>query len=371
MICHVYRRGKTYWAKLKLDHEQSLSRFSLGCSDRRVANDKLREIAILREKEHSGMVPPQTTREAALKPLPELLAAYLDELRVQGRAVGTLDKYRTNLSRTFRLCRWQFLRDITPASFCEWRVRSGLSPKSLNDMRAGLFTFIRWLVWQRLALENPLSHVRKIDTRGRCGQFRRTFTSSELAAFLQVAPPERRIVYLTAYFTGLRRTELKGLRWQDVVFESAVIRAPASITKNRQSAILPLHADLATALRAYRPHDTAPFTPVFASIPRMSTFRRDLRDAGIPFHDDQQRRLDLHSLRGTYGTNLTLSGAMPRVVMELMRHSDIKLTMKLYTDAGQLPLAEAVAKLPSVALKTVCPETCPDSARDRSQSVAS
>jgi len=39
-------------------------------------------------------------------------------------------------------------------------------------------------------------------------------------------------------------------------------------------------------------------------------------------------------------------GAAPRVVMELMRHSDIKLTMKIYTDAGQLPLADTIFKLP-------------------------
>ena len=29
-----------------------------------------------------------------------------------------------------------------------------------------------------------------------------------------------------------------------------------------------------------------------------------------------------------------------------MRHSDMKLTMAIYTDAAQLPLAEAIASLP-------------------------
>jgi hypothetical protein len=32
--------------------------------------------------------------------------------------------------------------------------------------------------------------------------------------------------------------------------------------------------------------------------------------------------------------------------MEAMRHSDLKLTMKLYTDAGQLPVGAALARLP-------------------------
>jgi hypothetical protein len=33
--------------------------------------------------------------------------------------------------------------------------------------------------------------------------------------------------------------------------------------------------------------------------------------------------------------------------MKAMRHSDLKLTMKIYTDASQLPLAAGVGRLPS------------------------
>lgn len=76
--------------------------------------------------------------------------------------------------------------------------------------------------------------------------------------------------------------------------------------------------------------------------------QRDLNRAGIPFLDDLGRRVDFHSLRKTFGTALVLSGADPRVVMELMRHSDLKLTMKTYTDARQLigPSIAVVEKLP-------------------------
>lgn len=57
-------------------------------------------------------------------------------------------------------------------------------------------------------------------------------------------------------------------------------------------------------------------------------------------------RRGLPALRKTFGTALVLNGEHPRVVMEAMRHSDLKLTMKLYTDAGQLPVATALARLP-------------------------
>jgi hypothetical protein len=38
-------------------------------------------------------------------------------------------------------------------------------------------------------------------------------------------------------------------------------------------------------------------------------------------------------------TRLQRAGVSPREAMELARHSDIRLTMKTYTDVGQLPLA--------------------------------
>ena len=121
----------------------------------------------------------------------------------------------------------------------------------------------------------------------------------------------------------------------------------ASVSKNRKEARIPFNDELAAALRAFRPVDAAPFQLVFAGlVPKMETFRRDLAKAGIPYLDEQGRRLDFHSLRLTFGTNLVLSGAHPRVVQELMRHSDIRLTMKLYTDASKLPMREAVAALP-------------------------
>ena len=53
----------------------------------------------------------------------------------------------------------------------------------------------------------------------------------------------------------------------------------------------------------------------------------------------------------TFQMLLTLNGTSPRVAMELMRHSDIKLTMKMHTDAGQLPDGPAIQQLPSLLSK--------------------
>lgn len=78
----------------------------------------------------------------------------------------------------------------------------------------------------------------------------------------------------------------------------------------------------------------------------ISVRRGNCPGAGIPFVDESGRRAGLHSLRKTFGTALALNGEHPRVVLEAMRHSDLKLTMKIYIDAGQLPVGAALKRLP-------------------------
>ncbi len=96
------------------------------------------------------------------------------------------------------------------------------------------------------------------------------------------------------------------------------------------------------------------------SLPRARVLQRDLDKAGIPKLDTQGRRLDMHALRKTNGTLLQVNGAFPRVTMELMRHSDIKLTMREYTDAQQLPLAQAVNSLPTFTMPSTRDTQTPD-----------
>jgi len=91
-----------------------------------------------------------------------------------------------------------------------------------------------------------------------------------------------------------------------------------------------------------------PETLVFPErVPVMKVIREDFKTAGIPLVDERGHRVDFHALRMTYITRLQRAGVSPREAMELARHSDMRLTMKTYTDAAQLPLAATVRQLPS------------------------
>jgi hypothetical protein len=70
----------------------------------------------------------------------------------------------------------------------------------------------------------------------------------------------------------------------------------------------------------------------------------------IDKRDDRGRSLDVHALRTTFGTLLSKGGVAPRTAQAAMRHSDIKLTMGVYTDLKLLDVRGALDTLPSLPL---------------------
>lgn len=81
-------------------------------------------------------------------------------------------------------------------------------------------------------------------------------------------------------------------------------------------------------------------------------FDRDLAAAGIAKKDADDRTVDVHGLRHTFATMLSQAGVRPRTAQELMRHSDIRLTMTTYTHLGLVDTAGAVESLPSLGAAT-------------------
>src|SRR5690349_7703559 len=83
-------------------------------------------------------------------------------------------------------------------------------------------------------------------------------------------------------------------------------------------------------------------------MPSMDSHKRYLAKTGVAYEDAEGRRVDFHALRHTYGSMLAKAGVAPRVAMSLMRHTDIRLAMNVYTDPKVFDMAGAVESLPSI-----------------------
>ena len=350
MIDFIYKpRGSRLWRwKFRLRSEDvKIQDVSLGTSDKQVA-EKMRGER-LREKEHerAGFIPPKATRDAAQRKLANHLQDFLGDMRRRGKS----EKYLANLEfRNGRLisdCGWHTIKDVSSDSFQAWlRGQQELKDKTANDYLEAARCFLNWLVRLGRAVSNPLLSVEKAKTKGGKPDEVRAFSDDEILRLLAVAG-ERRTVYLMAVHTGLRRSELAALRWGDLHLESPTpfVKVRASTTKNGKPADIRLLPELAAALGELKGQGTDEV--VFTGIPRIERFYRDLKKARIPLQDAFGRKAVFHSFRHTFGTNLARGGVASRVAMALMRHSDRRLTDKIYTDENLLGTWAAFDSLPN------------------------
>jgi len=339
----------------------------LGASDKEVAQKLANDFRKEWESEQAGILLPKTVRHGAKVPLLDHLEQFLGDLKQRGKAGRNgkgLTQTSSRLSLLFKECGWRFPINVTADSFICWRSsQRSLAPRTLNHYLQEAITFLNWLERNGRVTTNPLRLITKVDEAGRETRKRRALSDEELSTLLSIAPDYRSIVYFTAARTGLRYQELRSLEWRDVVFseDGSFIHARASTTKNKKEARIPLVEDLKAALLLFKPDGVGDTVKVFKrGVPRAHTLSKDLKVAGIPVKDSSGRVVDFHSLRYTWGTFLQRNGVGSRVAMELMRHSDRKLTDKVYTDTTLLPLQEEVRKLPQLIqiLTQISGETC-------------
>jgi integrase len=166
---------------------------------------------------------------------------------------------------------------------------------------------------------------------------------------------DRALLYLVALRTGLRRGELQSLtiRSFDFSISPPTVTIEAAKSKHRRTDILPLSAEIAALLQPYL-LDRSLGWPVWPG----SWWRQaskmlavDLTDAGISGADNNGRVVDFHALRTTFITGLARAGVMPAMAQKLARHSDINLTLGVYTQLQLSDLAKAVEKLPILAAR--------------------
>ena len=193
---------------------------------------------------------------------------------------------------------------------------------------------------------NPIQWVRQSAKRRVAPDILTTNEVQQLLASLRL---RERILVLLAVTTGLRRSELFALKWQDVDFENRQLQVTRSIvnrvvgpckTESSQKPV-PAHSDLLEALRQWYEESRyrSPESWVFASpqtlgrrpLLAQQIMRRHIvpvaRKLGIT------KRIGWHTFRHTYSTLLRSTGAELKTMQELLRHSTIRVTLDTYTQA--------------------------------------
>ena len=238
------------------------------------------------------------------------------------------------------------------------RGPGGLSATTVRRIHAMLRkAFNDAIRWGHLE-DNPVRHADPPPTRAVRSSARasmQTWTPQELRAFLEsTREHELGVAWLFTSHTGVRRSELLGLRWADVDFtghtvaiRQTVVAKPGGyhllIEQKSIASGRTLHLDTGTLtrLKSHREmqdrtrgtagpawHDYDLVFPrsdgTWWNPPAVSlAFGRAVRRAGVP-------RIRLQDVRHTHATLLLAAGINPKVVSERLGHSSVAFTLDTY-----------------------------------------
>ena len=211
--------------------------------------------------------------------------------------------------------------------------------------------------------ENPMFAVRQSTKRTRVTE---PLEAVEFRALILELSHKMRLIGIVAATTGLRISEVLGLKWKDIDWKALQMEVTRSVVDGivgkckTETSRRPVPIDEFTTaeLLAWK-RETAYAEPedwVFASERvqgRMPPWADTLLDrflqpaakrAGIT------KWVGFHTFRHTYSTLLKANGEDVKVVQELMRHANISTTMNIYTKALTPAKREAQSRVVDVLM---------------------
>jgi integrase len=211
--------------------------------------------------------------------------------------------------------------------------------------------------------ENPIFAVRQSAKRTRVTE---PLEAVEFRALMLELPQKMRLIGIVAATTGLRISEVLGLKWMDIDWKTLQMEVTRSVVDGivgkckTETSRRPVPIDEFTAdeLLSWKKETcyAKPDDWVFASEKvqgKMPPWTDTLLDrflqpaakrAGIT------KWVGFHSFRHTYSTLLKANGEDVKVVQELMRHANISTTMNVYTKALTPAKREAQSRVVDVLM---------------------
>lgn len=173
------------------------------------------------------------------------------------------------------------------------------------------------------------------------------------------------MLYILAAWTGLRRGELGSLRASSFQLDATppTVTVEAAYSKHRRKDVQVLHPSVAKQMKEWMDveSDDEILFPISKATcgtdrPTSKMLQRDLASARsiwigeakgdaergkrdksdfLRYKDSKGLYADFHAMRHTFITNLCRANVSPKTAQALARHSDIRLTMNVYSHIDQ------------------------------------
>ena len=282
----------------------------------------------------------------------QLLDSFLDDLWLhQGVSQHTLAAYKTDLTHfahylnAQRLAPLPELHEAEIRRYVQHRQQQGHSQRSIARFISSTRKFYRYLLRTEVRDDDPSAHVQAPKQARHLPQ---SLSEADVEALLEAADTTTclglrdRCMLEVLYATGLRVTELIGVRLSEISSRQGVVRITGKGDKER---LVPLGEEALDWLQRYLQHsrpelaqgqllDTVFLSTRGTQMTRQTFWHRIKAlalTAGLPAD------LSPHTLRHAFATHLLNHGADLRALQMLLGHADIATT-QIYTHVARARL---------------------------------
>ena len=278
-------------------------------------------------------------------------------LAEKGYSDATVLTYRTSLTDLWRFCRrideqitWEGLdKDVLRRWMAE-DMEQGITARTVNRKMSSVRSFYRYLLRMERVKIDPTATLKNPKIEKRLPTFVREqemdtlFDEVEFGAGYEA---ERdRLILLTFYSTGVRLSELLGLKVSDIDLSAKELKVLGKRNKQR---IIPFGAELAEAFASFFTIRSAEVRQDFGTVflrhdgkPMAAAEVRGVVKKYLSCVTKQQKRSP-HVLRHTYATVMLNNGADLEAVKELLGHESVSTT-EVYTHTTFAELKKAYEK---------------------------
>lgn len=329
---------------------------------RKEVQEKLK-IALHEQQQGTLATGPQT--------LKHYLEHWLEEVHKPTIRESSYVKYRILLDKhILPTIGYVQLQKLTPQqiqAFYTCKLKEGLSPGSVGNIHVVLHKALDNALRWNLVARNVSDAV---TPPRRTKHEVQILTTEQAQKLLETARGHRLEALLTVALTvGMRRGELFGLKWQDIDFEQRSLHIRRTVSylvgkgyvetepktaKSRRKITLPQfvvdilkhhrlhqHEERAKAGTAWQDHDLVfcnHYGGYSAETRLFHLFDKLLKDAGLP-------NMHFHDLRHSAATILLSMGVHPKILQELLGHSQISITLDTYSHVLPSMQREVMDKL--------------------------
>ena len=271
-------------------------------------------------------------------PFNEYAQQYLDYSKANKAQATYQRQDRISIARLVSFFKDKYIFEITPQMIEKYKTMrlEKVSPATVNRELACLkHMYTKAIEWEYVK-SNPAKGVRLLkEPPGRL----RYLNPEEIERLVSACAGHIRPIVITALNTGMRKSEILNLRWQEIDLVNRKITVINA--KNNESRVIPINQTLYQELlglskRAkgeyvFPDRNGYPFKEV------KTAFSSALKRAGI-------EDFRFHDLRHTFGSHLVMQGVDIRTVQQVMGHKEIRMTMR-YSHLSPEYVQEAMERL--------------------------